>query len=84
MSLNGGVLTTCEKEGFLPLGDQSDVVFFLLFSAGAMLSKKTTTTTTTTTKKSHLKTQNPHKLHFFWGPVISAKGASAIYYSQGV
>ena len=68
MSLNGGVLTTCEKEGFLPLGDQSDVVFFLLFSAGAMFSKTTTaTTTTTTTKKLHLKTQNPHKLHFFWG-----------------
>jgi len=40
MSLNGGVLTTCEKEGFRPLGDQSDVVFFLIFSAGAMFSKK--------------------------------------------
>ena len=73
------------REGRLPASGGSErCCFFLLFSAGAMLSKKTTTTTTTTTKKSHLKTQNPHKLHFFWGPVISAKGASAIYYSQGV
>lgn len=78
MSLNGGVLTTCEKEGFRPLGDQSDVVFFSHFFCWCDVFEETTT------KKSHLKTQNPHKLHFFWGFVISAKGASAIFYSQGV
>lgn len=67
------------REGRLPASGGSErCCFFSHFCCWCDVFEETTT------KKSHLKTQNPHKLHFFLGPVISAKGASAIYYSQGV
>lgn len=61
------------REGRLPASGGSErCCFFSPFFCWCDVFEKTTT------KKSHLKTQNPHKLHFFWG-LLSVLKAQVLY-----
>ena len=65
MSLNGGVLTTCEKEGFRGIRAMLVPFFFCRARFFFFFCVCVCVCVVRNAKQRHLKTHRPHEFHFF-------------------